>query len=147
MALFGYLEKSKVNWMLQLNIIVIVIAFRVVVGDQAIDDGIFTCDELIRLNSNGEKLCSLARSGGQVTVNEAYKEIANSTSREESDNEAYISGGWFRMGLEKEIVFGDGEAPLLDVEVCVHGMPSSYTRQGETTLPRDFLHFSLKREK
>ncbi len=121
--------------MLQLNILIIVIAFGVAVGGQAIDNGVCSCDELNRVKSNGEKLGSLVRGGGQVTVNEECKEVANETSREENDDEVYISGGWFRMGLEEEIVFGDGETPILDVKVCVHGM-TSFTRQDEA-LPRE----------
>ncbi len=139
MVFFDYLGKSKVTWMLQLNILIVVIAFGMAVGGQAINDGVCSYDELNRSKSNGEKLGSLVRGGGQVTVNEECKEIAKATGREENDDEVYISGGWFRMGLEKEIVFGDGEAPILDVEVCVHGMPS-FTRQDEA-LPREILHF------
>ncbi len=92
--------------MLQLKIVVIVVAFGAVVGGQAIDNGVYDgvcgCDKLNRLESGSEKLGSLVRVEDQETVNAECTESAyNATSRGEDDDEVYISGGWFRMGLER----------------------------------------------
>ncbi len=74
--------------MLQLNIVVFVVAFGVVVviGGQAIDDGVCGCDKLNRFKSSGEKLGSLFGGGDQETVNEECKGDANAISRGEDDD-------------------------------------------------------------